>query len=60
MLLLGDEVGGNIYMTGDGHTEGAKVICEKGCIAKWEKQKKQNISQLLRLQTYLVNLFVTF
>ena len=34
MLLLGDEVGGNIYMTGDGHTEGAKVICEKGCIAK--------------------------
>ena len=30
MVLLGDKVGGNLDMTGDGHIGGNKIICEKG------------------------------
>ena len=57
MVLIGDKVGGNLDVNGNGHTGGEKVIYEKGCIAQ-KKLKKQNISQLLVLQTYLVNIFV--
>ena len=29
MVLLGNEVGGNIDMTGGGHIGGEKLVCEK-------------------------------
>ena len=59
MVLLGYEVVGNLDMPGDGHIGGENFFCEKVCISKIkEKQEKRNISQLLGLQTYLVNLFV--
>ena len=34
IVLLGNEVGGNIDMTGDGHIGGEKFLCEKVCIAQ--------------------------
>ena len=57
MVILGDEVGGNLDMTDDGHIGGDKLLCEKGCISQRKSTIKTNISQLLGLQTYLVNLF---
>ena len=33
-MLIGDEVGVNIDMTGDGHLGGEKLNSEKGCIAQ--------------------------
>ena len=32
MVVFGNEVGANIYITGDGHIGGEKLICKKGCI----------------------------
>ena len=40
MVLIGDEVGGNIEMTGDGHIGQEKFICEKVCIAQRKTIKK--------------------
>ena len=40
MVFIGDEVGGNIDMTGDGHIGGDKLLREERCIAKI-KLKKQ-------------------
>ena len=40
MVLLGDEVGDNIDMTGDGHIGGEKLICEKGCISQIKATRK--------------------
>ena len=37
-MLLGEKVGGNIDMTGDGHIGVEKAVCEKICIT----QKKSN------------------
>ena len=34
MVILGNEVGGNLYMIGDGHIGGEKLLCDKVCIAK--------------------------
>ena len=59
-MLLDEKVGVNIEMTGDGHIEEEKVICLKGCLSQRKAIKKRNISQLLGLQNYLVNLFVGF
>ena len=59
-MLLGENFGGNIDMTGDGHIGVEKAICEKICIAQKKQQQNRNISQLLGLKTYLVNLFVVF
>ena len=41
MVLLGNEVGGNFDMNGDGHIGGEKFICEKGCISQ-RKEKRKN------------------
>ena len=40
MVLLGDEVGGYLDMTGDGHIGGEKFLCEKGCISKRKVTRK--------------------
>ena len=40
MVLLGDEVGANLDMTGDGHLEGEKIVCEKGCISQRKVTRK--------------------
>ena len=34
MVLLGDEVGANLDMTGDGNIGGEKLLYEKGCISQ--------------------------
>ena len=57
MVLLDNKVGGNIDMTGDGHIGRDKLLCEKGCISQRKETRKTNISQLLVLQNYLVDLF---
>ena len=59
-MILDEKVGVNIDMTSDGHIEEEKVICLKGCISQRKATKKRNISQLLGLQSYLVNSFVGF
>ena len=59
-MLLGDKVGGNIDMTGDGRIVVEKDILGGGCIAQIKVTKKRNISQLLGLKTYLVNQFFPF
>ena len=40
MGLLGNEVGGNLEITGDGHMEGNKLLCEKGCISQIKSTRK--------------------
>ena len=60
MVLLGDKVGGNIDMAVDGHIGGEKLIYDKVCIAQIKATKNRKISQLLGLQTYMVDLFVAF
>ena len=39
MVLIGYEFGGNLGMTGDGHTGGEKVLCEKDCISQRKTTK---------------------
>ena len=34
MVIIGDEVGGNLDITGDVHIGGEKLIFEKGCISQ--------------------------
>ena len=58
IVLLGNEFVGNIDMTGDGNIGGEKLLFEKVCITQIKSTKKRNISKLLGLQNYLVNLFV--
>ena len=58
MVLLVNEVGGNLDMTGDVQIGGEKFICEKGCITQRKATRKAKKSQLLDLQTYLVSRFV--
>ena len=60
MVLLGNEVGGNLDITVYGNIGEEKLLCEKGCIAQRKPTRKTNISQLLGLQNYLVNLFSEF
>ena len=59
-MILDEKFGVNIDMTGDGHIEEEKVIFLKGCISQRRATKKRNISQLLVLQSYLMNSFVGF
>ena len=40
MVLLGDKVGGNIDMAGNGHIGTEKKICEKFCITQRKATKK--------------------
>ena len=49
MVLIGNEVVGNLDVTGDGHIGGEKILSEKGCITKIKATRKENISQLLGL-----------
>ena len=44
MVLLVDEVGGDLEMTGNGHIGGDKVIYEKGCIAQRKAKKVKNFT----------------
>ena len=44
MLIIVDEVGYNIDMTGDGHIGGEKFISKKGLFPKEKQQDKQNIT----------------
>ena len=53
MVLLGNEVGVNIDMTGDGHIGGYKLISEKGCIAKWKATKKEKHFTVIGLTNLL-------
>ena len=59
MVLLGYEVGANLDMTGDGHIGGDKLLCRKVCTVQRTATRKEKITQLLGLQTYLMNLFVS-
>ena len=52
MVLLGDEVGDNIDMTGDGHIGGEKLICDKDFIA----QRKSTIKAKHYIVIGLTNL----
>ena len=52
MVLLGDEVGGNLDITGDGHIGRNKLVCEKGCIAQIKptiKNKRLEVIGLTKL-----------
>ena len=40
MLIHGERVGGNIYMTVNGHIGGEKLLCEKGCISQRKATRK--------------------
>ena len=40
MVLFGDEVGGNLDMTGDIHIGGVKFLCEKYCITQIKPTQK--------------------
>ena len=44
MVVIGNEVGGNLDMTGDGHMVGEKIICEKVVLHKVKQQEKQNFT----------------
>ena len=52
MVFLGNESGGNIDVTGDGHIGRHKLIIEKRLIVQRNSTKKK--SHLLGLQTYLI------
>ena len=41
MVLLVDEVGENLYMTGGGHIGGYNVICDKVCIEQRKATKSK-------------------
>ena len=60
MVLLGDDVGANLDITGDGHIGGYKLIMRKVVFHKEKKREDLKFSRLLGLKTYLVNLFVAF
>ena len=40
MILLGNEAGANLYMTGDGHIGEEKFLCVKGYIAQIKSTRK--------------------
>ena len=40
MVLLGDEVVSDLYITGDGNIGGEKLLCEKGCISQRKATRK--------------------
>ena len=44
MCIVGDEVGGNISMKGDGHAGGQLFVCEKGTIPQKKYPKETNDS----------------
>ena len=53
MVIIGDEFGGNLDMTGDGHIGGEKFLCEKGCIAQRKATKKSKHFTILGLTNLL-------
>ena len=40
MVIIDNEVGGNLDMTGDGHIGGDNFSCDKDCIAQIKINKK--------------------
>ena len=53
MVLLGDEVGGNLDMNGNGHLVGEKFLCEKVCIAQRKATTKSKHFTVLGLTNLL-------
>ena len=53
MGLLGDKIGGNLDMTGNGHIGSEKVLCEKGCIAQIKSTKKTKRFTVIRITELL-------
>ena len=41
MVLLGDEIGGNLDMSDNGHIGGEKVLCDKGFILQIKATKTE-------------------
>ena len=54
MVLLGEKVRGNIYMTGNGHIGGEKVLFEKGCISQRKSTEKVKHFTAMGLTNLLV------
>ena len=54
MVLLGEKVSGNIYMTGNGHIGGEKVLFEKGCISQRKSTEKVKHFTAMGLTNLLV------
>ena len=52
-MLLGDEIGANLDMTGDRHMGGGKFLCEKGCIAPRKSTRKLKIFTVIGLTNLL-------
>ena len=53
MVLLGDEVGGNLDMNGVLHTGGEIFLCEKGCIALVKPTRKPKHSTVIGITNLL-------
>ena len=53
IVLLGDEIGANLDMTGDRHMGGGKFLCEKGCIAPRKSTRKLKIFTVIGLTNLL-------
>ena len=52
-MLLGDEIGANLDMTGDRHMGGGQFLCEKGCIAPRKSTRKLKIFTVIGLTNLL-------
>ena len=53
MVLLGDEVGGNLDMNGNGHLVGEKFLCEKVCIAQRKSKRRVKYFTVIGLKNLL-------
>ena len=58
MVLLGDEVGDNLDMTGDGLIGGEKLLYDKSFIAQRKAKIKAKHFTVIGLTKLLVKLFV--
>ena len=53
MVILGDEFGANLYMTGYGYIGGDKFLCEKGCIVQRKTTRKAKHFTVIGLKNLL-------
>ena len=54
MVLIGNEVVGNLDVTGDGHIGGEKFLSEKGCITKIKATRKEKHFTVIGIINLLV------
>ena len=49
MCVVGDEVGGNLNMSGDGHIGGTLLLCEKNCVPQQKTSTRDKHFTLIPL-----------